>query len=53
MKTFLRWIARTVGSAISLVLVIVLFPYVSDIAAKLLPDESGSAIRPAQLLQPV
>jgi len=50
MKTFLRWIARTVGSAISLVLVIVLFPYVSDIAANLLPDESGSAIKASAII---
>lgn len=50
MKAFLRWIARVVGSAVTLVMVIVLFPYISDFAAKLLPDESGAAIKASAVI---
>lgn len=50
MKAFLRWLAKVIGSAITLVLVIVLFPYVSKLAAKLMPDESGAAIKASAIL---
>ncbi len=50
MKAFLRWLAKILGSVITMVLVVVLFPYASRWAAKLLPDESGAAIRASAVL---
>ncbi len=50
MRAFLRWIGRTVGSAVTIVLVIILFPYISRFASKLMPDESGSAIKASAIL---
>jgi hypothetical protein len=50
MRAFFRWLARTVGSAVTIVLVIVLFPHISRLAARLLPDESGAAIRASAVL---
>ncbi len=50
MKAFLRWLGRVVGSAITIVLVIIFFPYLSRIAEKLMPDESGAAIRTSAIL---
>ena len=50
MKALLRWLARTVGGALTIVLVIVLFPHVSRLAARLLPDEAGAAIRVSAVL---
>lgn len=44
MKKFLAWLARVAGTALSLVLVIVLLPYASKWAAKLIPDLSGAAV---------
>lgn len=50
MKAFFRWLAKVLGSALTIVLVIVLFPHVSKIAANLLPDESGAAIKASAIL---
>ena len=50
MKAFFRWLARIVGSALTIVLVIVLFPYLSKLAARFLPDESGAAIKTSAVL---
>lgn len=50
MKSVFRWLARTIGSAVTIVLVIVLFPHASRLAARLLPDESGAAIRVSAVL---
>lgn len=50
MKAFLRWLAKIAGSALTLILVIVLFPYVSRLVEKLMPDESGSAIKISAIL---
>jgi hypothetical protein len=44
MKHFLRWLGRVIGTALTLVLVIVLLPYASKWASKLLPDLSGAAV---------
>ena len=38
MKAFLKWLGRVVGTALCLVLVIVMLPYASRWAAKLIPD---------------
>lgn len=50
MKALLRWLAKIAGSALTIVLVIVMFPHISRLAAKLLPDESGAAIRTSAIL---
>ncbi len=50
MKAFLRWLAKILGSVLTMVLVVVLFPYASRLAEKLLPDESGAAIRASAVL---
>ena len=50
MKAFMRWLSRIFGSAITIVLVIVLFPHLSRLAAKFMPDESGSAIKASAIL---
>ena len=50
MKAFFRWLAKVVGSALTIILVIVLFPHVSKLAASLLPDESGAAIKASAIL---
>lgn len=50
MKAFFRWLAKVLGSALTIILVIVLFPRVSKIAANLLPDESGAAIKASAIL---
>ena len=41
MKAFLKWLGRVVGTALCLVLVIVMLPYASRWAAKLIPDFDG------------
>lgn len=50
MRAFFRWLAKVVGSALTIVLVIVLFPHISRLAAKLMPDESGAAIKASAIL---
>lgn len=43
MKTFLKWLGRTVGAALALIMVIVLLPYASRLINAVLPDLSGAA----------
>lgn len=50
MKAFFRWLAKIVGSAITLVLVFVMFPHISRIVGKLMPDESGAAIKASAII---
>ncbi len=50
MKAFFRWIGRIVASALTIVLAVILFPYASKWAAKLLPDESGAAIKASAVI---
>lgn len=50
MRAFFRWLAKIIGSALTVILVVILFPYVSRLAARLLPDESGAAIRASAVL---
>lgn len=50
MKAFLRWLGRIIGSALTIVLVIVLFPHISRIVEKLMPNESGAAIKASAIL---
>ncbi len=50
MKAFLRWLARVIGSAVTILLVIVFLPYLSKFAAQWMPDESSAAIRTSTVL---
>lgn len=50
MKAFFRWLGRVIGGALTIVLVLILFPYLSKLAAKVMPDESGAAIRTSAIL---
>lgn len=50
MKGALKWLGGIVGSAVTLVLVIVLMPYAGSLADTLLPDVSGLYIRNAAIL---
>lgn len=50
MKSILRWIGSVIGSALSLALLVVLLPYASTLAGKLLPDTGGSAIKVSAVL---
>lgn len=51
MKRFLKWIARTVGSAITIVLVFVLLPHASRLVDQLLPSLDGAAINASVTLK--
>ena len=44
MKALLKWLGRTVGSALTLVLIIVLLPHASRLMNSILPDLSGAAV---------
>lgn len=50
MKRFFRWLGKVIGSALTIILVIVLFPHISKLAARLMPDESGAAIKASAIL---
>ena len=50
MKTFARWLAKLVGTALVIILVIVFFPHISRIASDLLPDSSSFGVRSAAIL---
>lgn len=50
MKAFLRWLGKIIGSVVTILLVIILFPHISKLAAELMPDESGAAIRTSAIL---
>ena len=50
MKAFLRWLIKIFSSVIIISLLIILFPYISRIAERLLPDESASAIKASVVL---
>lgn len=50
MRAFMRWIGRIIGSALTIVLVIILFPHLSRLAAEFMPDESGAAIKASAIL---
>lgn len=50
MKALMRWLARIVGTALTVILIIVLFPFVSRLAARLLPDEAGASIKTSAIL---
>lgn len=44
MKKFGRWAAKTLGVALAIVLAVILLPYASRLAGKLLPDLSDRAV---------
>ncbi len=50
MKRFLRWILKVFTSALTLVLVFVMLPYAVKLAGRLMPDESGAAIKTSAII---
>ena len=50
MKLFARWLGRVFCSVLSMCLIVVLFPYLSQFAKSIMPDEAGSAIRTSAVL---
>lgn len=50
MKRFLRWILRVFTSALTLVMVFVMLPYAVKLAARLMPDESGAALKASAII---
>lgn len=44
MKAFLKWLGHVIGTALCLVLVIVMLPYASRWAAQVIPDLTGAAM---------
>lgn len=47
MKAFFAWIAKVVGAAIALALVVTLLPYTTDLANLIMPDITSAAERTA------
>ena len=50
MKPFLRWLANISGSVVVIALLIMFFPHITKFAKKIMPDESGSAIRASAVI---
>lgn len=50
MKRIGKWLLHILASALTIVLVIVLFPHISRFLGNLLPDESAAAIRASVIL---
>ena len=50
MKRVLRWFVKVLSTAVTIALLIVLFPHISRLAEKWLPDESGAAVRTSMIL---
>lgn len=50
MKGFLRWLTKIIATAVTIVLIVVLLPYASDLASAVLPDLSGAALNTSLLL---
>ncbi len=50
MKGFLQWLKRIAATVITVMLIIVLLPYASQLASAVLPDLSGAALNTSILL---
>lgn len=50
MKHVMRWLGKVLGTAVSLVLVVLLLPYASKWCSALLPDLSGAAMNTSVVL---
>ena len=50
MRSFFRWIAKVIGSAMTIVLVIVLLPHAARLIGQIIPDESGAAIKASAII---
>lgn len=50
MKRFFRWLVKVLTSAVTLVLVFVMLPHAVKLAARLMPDESGAAIKASAVI---
>lgn len=51
MKHILKWLAKITATVVTVALLIVFFPYISQIAKELMPDESASAVSVSVLLE--
>lgn len=50
MNKILRWVVRVIGSALTIILAIVMFPYVARFASSIMPDESEAASRASAII---
>ena len=50
MKGFLKWLGKVVGTALTLVLIIVLLPHASRLIGRFLPDGSSKAVTISSIL---
>ncbi|MBQ8555179.1 MAG: DUF4230 domain-containing protein [Clostridia bacterium] len=50
MKKIGRWLAGIAASALTMVLVLALLPYASRLLARIMPDESGAAIKASAII---
>lgn len=50
MRSLVRWIAKVTGSAMTIVLVVVLLPHVARLIGQIMPDESGTAIKASAII---
>lgn len=50
MKAVGRWIAKVFGGALTLVLFFAMLPHVSRIVARIMPDETGAAIKASAII---
>ena len=50
MRSFFRWIAKVIGSAMTIVLVIVFLPHAARLIGHIMPDESGAAIKASAII---
>lgn len=50
MKGFFHWLAKVFTSAVVLVLTFVMLPYAAKFVAKVMPDESGAAIKASAVI---
>ena len=49
-KAILRWFAKILAGVITIALLIIFFPHLSEIADEMMPDESGTAIKTSMIL---
>lgn len=50
MKRFLKWLGGLIGSVLTTVLVLALLPHASSLLSRIMPDESGAALRTSAVL---
>ena len=50
MRSLVRWIAKVIGSAMTIVLVVVFLPHAARLIGHIMPDESGAAIKASAII---